>query len=94
MELCRVQVFYQGRVQGVGFRYACRHLAKGFAVTGFVRNLRDGRVELTAEGEEAELKAYLEAISESELCAFIREQTVQWSPASGEWRDFHIRTDG
>ncbi|NUN93997.1 MAG: acylphosphatase [Verrucomicrobiae bacterium] len=93
MELRRVQVFYRGRVQGVGFRYACRSLAKGFAVTGFVRNLRDGRVDLTAEGEETELKAYLEAISESELQALIREQTVQWSPASGEWRDFHIRAD-
>ena len=44
------EVYYQGRVQGVGFRYAVRSLARRFAVDGFVRNLSDGRVELVAEG--------------------------------------------
>ena len=47
-----IQVFYEGNVQGVGFRYTVRHIAKGFDITGSVRNLRDGRVELLATGEE------------------------------------------
>ena len=58
----RAHVFYSGRVQGVGFRYSAREVACGFEVTGFVRNLPDGRVELVAEGEEEEVKAFLEAI--------------------------------
>ena len=57
------------------------------------RNLRDGRVELVAEGDSPELDAFLEAIAASELSAFVRERAVMRSPATGEWRDFHIRHD-
>ncbi len=94
VESRRIQVFFKGHVQGVGFRYTCRSLAKGFAMTGFVRNLTDGRVEVVAEGEQGELEAYLDAIAASEIHAFVRDRTVSWSPATGEWRDFCIRHDG
>ncbi|MFZ1218340.1 MAG: acylphosphatase, partial [Chthoniobacterales bacterium] len=57
-----IQVFYEGNVQGVGFRYSVRQIAKGFDVTGSVRNLTDGRVELLATGEKDEVRAFLEAI--------------------------------
>jgi acylphosphatase len=67
-----VQAFYEGRVQGVGFRYCVRQLACGFEVTGWVQNLPDGRVEVQACGEAAELEGFLEAIRESELKAHIR----------------------
>jgi acylphosphatase len=93
MGMSRVQVLFKGHVQGVGFRYTCRSLAKGFSVTGYVRNLRDGRVELVAEGDSPELDAFLEAIAASELSAFVRERAVMRCPATGEWRDFHIRHD-
>jgi len=46
-----LQVFYEGHVQGVGFRFTVRHIAKGFDVTGWVRNLPDGRVEAVFEGD-------------------------------------------
>jgi acylphosphatase len=49
---------YAGHVQGVGFRYTVRHLAGGFQVSGFVRNLADGRVEVVAEGTPAELTGF------------------------------------
>src|SRR5207249_8898651 len=52
----RAHVFYAGRVQGVGFRYTAREVACGYEVTGFVRNLPDGRVEMVAEGEEEEVR--------------------------------------
>jgi len=60
-------VFYEGRVQGVGFRYTVRQLAKGYDVIGWVKNLPDGRVELLAGGQSEEVKGLLEAIIESEL---------------------------
>jgi acylphosphatase len=72
VNLCRVQVVYAGHVQGVGFRFTVRALAPGFEVTGTVRNLPDGRVELVAEGDRAELEAFQEAIRESDLGPLIR----------------------
>jgi acylphosphatase len=68
-----VQVFYEGNVQGVGFRWSVRNVAKGFDVTGFVRNLADGRVELQAAGDEKEVRAFLDAILQSELRAHIKK---------------------
>jgi acylphosphatase len=70
-----LQVFYEGHVQGVGFRFTVRHIAKGFDVTGWVRNLPDGRVELQVTGDEDEVRAFLDQIAQSELHSHIREQT-------------------
>ncbi len=67
------QVFYEGRVQGVGFRWSTKNIARGFDVTGWVRNLPDGRVELQACGEEEEVAAFLEALAESDLKAHIKK---------------------
>ncbi|MCC6354647.1 MAG: acylphosphatase [Verrucomicrobiae bacterium] len=86
----RVQVFYEGRVQGVGFRYSAKSVARGFDLCGWVRNLPDGRVEMVAEGERAELEAFLEAMRESHLGGFIRREEVAWSTAQG-LRGFEIR---
>ncbi len=58
---CR-RVIFHGRVQGVGFRYTTRRIARGFAVTGFVRNLSDGTVELVACGGVSELQRFLKAV--------------------------------
>jgi acylphosphatase len=87
----RAQVFYSGRVQGVGFRYSAREVACGYEVTGFVRNLPDGRVELVAEGEEAEAQAFLVAIQESQLGGHIRGEDVSWSAAVGEFNGFEVQ---
>lgn len=66
-----MQVFYEGRVQGVGFRYTARRVASGFDVAGYVRNLPDGRVELVASGETDEVDDFLAAVRDSELAGHI-----------------------
>lgn len=59
----RRRVWYEGRVQGVGFRYTARRLAEAFPISGSVRNLADGRVEVVAEGEPSAIAAFLDAIA-------------------------------
>ena len=85
-----MQILYSGRVQAVGFRYAVRTLAAGYEVTGSVRNLADGRVELTAEGAKNELEAFREAIHEAGLAANIRREDANWSEALGGFTGFAI----
>ena len=83
-------VFYSGRVQGVGFRYTVKSLTPGFEVTGTVRNLPDGRVELIAEGAREELDAFRQAIRDSALKRHIQREEERWGEASGEFRGFEI----
>lgn len=86
----RVTVFYSGRVQGVGFRVTVRQLACGYDVTGTVRNLPDGRVELIAEGTRSELNAFLTGIDESDLSGYIAKKHDTWEPARGKLRGFTV----
>jgi acylphosphatase len=77
MALERRRVLYEGRVQGVGFRYTAQRLAPAFGVGGFVRNLPDGRVELEAQAEPAKVRAFLDAIRSalgSKIHAVFEEQ--------------------
>jgi acylphosphatase len=88
-----VEVFYEGNVQGVGFRWSVRNIAKGFDITGSVRNLPDGRVELRARGEEGEVRAFLDAILESELRSHIRKHSEAPLTNPPPFRGFEIRHD-
>ena len=86
-----VQVFYEGHVQGVGFRYSVRQLAKGFEITGWVRNLADGRVELQASGESKEVDAFLKGIRQSELGSLIRKESQNAVTTPPDIHGFEIR---
>ena len=86
----RYVAYYQGRVQGVGFRYSVCRLAEGFEVKGFVRNLADGRVQVVVEGQTDELDRFLGAI-ESEMAGHIRGRELDRQEASGEFHDFGLR---
>ena len=85
-----MHIFYSGRVQGVGFRYTTKNTALGFEVTGVVRNVPDGRVELVAEGAREELEAFQLAIRDSGLGSFITNEQVAWEEAKAEFRGFEI----
>lgn len=90
MSRSRVAVIYSGRVQGVGFRYTVKQVAAGYDVTGTVRNLADGRVELVAEGARDEVEAFRQGIRDAGLDAFIRQEDAQWAEARSEFRSFEI----
>ena len=86
----RMNVFFSGRVQGVGFRYTAKTVAAGFEITGTVKNLPDGRVEIIAEGVRAELDAYRAALHDAGLAGFIRDEQVIWADAKNEFKGFEI----
>ena len=70
--------------------WSVRNVAKGFDVTGSVRNLPDGRVELQAAGDEDEVRAFLEAILQSELRGHIRKHRETPLPNPVAFRGFEI----
>lgn len=88
MLICK-RVHYSGRVQGVGFRYTARNLAQGFPVTGFVRNLDDGRVEMVVEGRANDIEALLQAIAER-MVGCIVHAAIEGETAQGH-QGFEIR---
>ena len=83
------QVRYTGRVQGVGFRYTAQHLAKDFAVAGYVRNLPSGDVELVAEGSAEQVDAFLTAVSR-QMAGYIAQAFVE-EREPGRYKGFQIR---
>jgi len=87
----RVHVFYSGHVQGVGFRITAEETAHSMGVVGWIKNLRDGRVELVAEAEEGTLERFLEALRASPMKNFIKQVETSWSGASDTFDEFEIR---
>jgi acylphosphatase len=88
--LQRCEVYYSGRVQGVGFRYTARRIAAHYRVTGFVKNLADGRVHLVAEGPEEELAGLLASIRDTMERYLVNVQAT-WAPATGRFSAFEIQ---
>ena len=83
-----VQVHYEGRVQGVGFRWSVKNLSREFDVSGTVRNLPDGRVEMFAQGDDIE--DFLDAIRQSALAGHIEGERLETVPRIQGLRGFLI----
>jgi acylphosphatase len=79
---------YSGRVQGVGFRYTAQRLAQGYEVTGYVRNLANGSVELVAQGQADQVDAFLEAVARR-MADYIRKTSVR-EESPGDYQGFEI----
>jgi len=91
MRFERRRVYFSGRVQGVGFRFTCQTVARGFGVAGYVRNLPDGRVELVTEGDPAELDRFVSAIHR-EMKSYIKDvATESETPGAHRLTGFSIR---
>lgn len=85
----RRTLHYSGKVQGVGFRFNAESIASRFTVTGYVRNLSDGRVELVAEGDKAELDRFQQAVEQS-MNGYIEQVSAADAEPTGEYLSFRI----
>ncbi len=82
-------VFFSGRVQGVGFRYTTLQVAKEFDVSGWVKNLPDGRVHLEAEGTPETVKAFVTAVGER-MHGYIRKIEQKGAKRPAQFEGFTI----
>lgn len=85
----QMNCWFEGHVQGVGFRYQTVGVAKGFDVTGYVQNVADGRVHLYVEGEESEVVAFQTEV-ESELKNYIKETEIKTNNGDRTCQNFRI----
>jgi acylphosphatase len=85
----RLTVLVRGQVQGVGFRYWVRRRAEPLGLAGAATNLRDGTVEVVAEGPRAACEQLLSAL-DGPTPGFVEELTVQWSEPRGEPLGFRV----
>lgn len=90
MELSRVHIFVSGIVQGVGFRATTSSMARELGLTGWVRNLPDGRVEAVFEGEKEKIEEILERIKKGSFFIRVDKVEVAWEEYKGEFDKFEI----
>jgi acylphosphatase len=86
----QLHVIVHGRVQGVSFRFYTVGNARQLDLTGWVRNLHDGTVEVTVEGTRDHLDALLAFLHEGPPGAHVTKVDVEWHPATGKFKDFTI----
>lgn len=87
----RINAIVKGKVQGVFYREFTRREAEALGVSGFVRNLKDGSVEIIAEGEERQLKEFERKFRKGPLMAFITDVEMKEEQPTGEFDGFDIR---
>lgn len=85
-----LHALFSGTVQGVGFRFTTERIAHRYPVSGYVRNLPKGQVEVLAEGEEESLREFLKAIQEA-FQSYIWNVEVSWDHATGEHKGFGVK---
>lgn len=89
----RAHIFVSGHVQGVFYRAYAQEVARNLEITGWVRNIADGRVEIVAEGVKAKLEEFIKKLRGGPAAARPGDIEVEWLTATGEFSDFEIRYD-
>jgi acylphosphatase len=87
--MVRAHIHFCGTVQGVGFRYTTLSFAQQFLLTGWVKNLFGGGVEIIVEGPREKIEALLLRLK-GQFGSFIRDQQIEWSEARGEFVKFSV----
>ncbi len=87
--MVRAHIHFCGAVQGVGFRYTTVSFAQQLSLTGWVKNLSDGGVEVIAEGSREKIEELLLRLK-GQFGSFIRDQHIEWSEDRGEFNKFVI----
>ena len=87
----RIHIVVEGHVQGVGFRYFVERNALELCLTGWVRNLQNGDVEILAEGEKGSLDQFLSRVSSGPAGSSVLKLTQEWSVAENTFDRFSIR---
>ncbi|MBI4725939.1 acylphosphatase [candidate division TA06 bacterium] len=80
-----------GRVQGVGYRYFVLHRAQSLELAGYVRNLRDGRVEVVAEGDEQDLKTLIDELQQGPSGAVVSQVKTKWQESNRDFTAFEVK---
>jgi len=86
----QVHIYYSGRVQGVGFRYRTQEIARMMNISGWVKNLPDGRVEIAAQSERKVLEEFIERL-EGAMAFYITNHEVIWKKQNDNFKGFMIR---
>ena len=89
-DLVRVRVFAGGRVQGVAYRFFAEKYAGRMGISGWARNLPDGRVEVLAEGSAGNIEVFLELLREGPRLARVDSFDIRREASTGEFRDFQV----
>ncbi|NPV82574.1 MAG: acylphosphatase [Candidatus Aminicenantes bacterium] len=90
----RFHAYISGRVQGVAFRFFAQHVANQLGITGWVRNLYDGRVEVVAEGDREALELFLAELKKGPRMARVEKVDLDWEEFRDEFLDFSIKFSG
>ena len=88
-KIMRMHVFFSGQVQGVGFRFTSREIAAELSILGWVKNGKDGRVEIVAEQDEETLKRFLNRLQHA-FSRYITDVAVTWEEATEEFDGFGV----
>ncbi|HLD70240.1 MAG TPA: acylphosphatase [Candidatus Omnitrophota bacterium] len=87
--MTQVNILYSGTVQGVGFRYAMQRFASDLKLTGWVRNLPDGEVEILTEGLKEDIERLIGQV-DARFDGYIKEKKISFLPVQGTFKDFQI----
>lgn len=90
-ERVRLRAIVRGRVQGVSLRYYTRQQAQQLGITGYVRNRRDGTVEVEAEGARNDVTRFLNWLHCGSPMAIVEGVSVEWLPYTGQFQRFEVR---